>query len=101
MNQVEGRALRKKIGYVVCQFILEEVFYRYGCVGHLITSRGETDSEKVKEFFAKYGVRLTLTTTYKPEANEKIERGHSSVRRKSEALARDASVCTMGGSHNA
>ena len=40
---------------------------------------GELDSDKAREFFAKHGVRLTLTTTYNPEANGKIERGHSPI----------------------
>ena len=31
-NQVEGRALELKTCSAVCQFLLEEVFCRYGCV---------------------------------------------------------------------
>ena len=45
----------------------------------MIADRGEHDSDKAREFFAKHGVRLTLTTTYNPEANGKIERGHSPI----------------------
>ena len=57
----------------ICQFLLEEVFCRYGCVGEVIADRGELDSNKAREFFAKHGVRLTLSMTYNPEANGKIE----------------------------
>ena len=78
-NQVEGRALRRKTCSAVCQFLLEEVFCRYGCVGQVIVDRGELDSDKARGFFAKHGVQLTLTTTYNPEANGKIERGHSLI----------------------
>ena len=78
-NQVEGRALRKKTSSAVCQFLLEEVFCRYGCVGQVVADRGELDSNEAREFFAKHGVRLTLTTAYNPEANGKIERGHSPI----------------------
>ena len=78
-NQVEGRALRRKTFSMVCQFLLEEVFCRYGCVGQVIADRGKLDSHKAREFFTKHGVRLTLTTTYNPEANGKIERGHSPI----------------------
>ena len=35
-NQVEGRALPRKTCSAVCQFLLEEVFCRYGCVGQVI-----------------------------------------------------------------
>ena len=75
-NQVEGRALRRKTCFAVCQFLLEEVFCRYGCVGQVIANRGELNSDKDREFFTKHGVRLRLTTTYNPEANGKIKLGH-------------------------
>jgi hypothetical protein len=78
-NQVEGRALRRKTCSAICRFLLEEVFCRYGCVGQVIADRVELDSENAREFFAKHGVWLTLTTTYNPEANGKIERGHSPI----------------------
>jgi hypothetical protein len=78
-NQVEGRALRRKKCSAICRFLLEEVFCRYGCVGQVIADRGELDSDNAREFFAKHGVRLTLTTAYNPEANGKIERGHSPI----------------------
>ena len=39
-NQVEGWALRRKTCSTVCQFLLEEVFYRYMCVGQVIVDRG-------------------------------------------------------------
>ena len=78
-NQVEGRALRRKTSSAICQFLLEEVVTRYGCVGQIIADRGELDSDEAKQFFSKLGVRLSLTTAYNPEANGKIERGHSPI----------------------
>ena len=36
-------------------------------------------ADKARGFFAKHGVRLTLTTASNPEANGKIERGHSLI----------------------
>ena len=78
-NQVEGRALRRKTCSVVCQILLEEVFSTYECVGQVIVDRGELYSDKAREFFAKHGVRLTLTTTYNLKANGKIKRGHSPI----------------------
>ena len=72
-NQIEGRALRRKTSSTVCQFLLEEVFCKYGCVGQVIADRGELNSNEAKKLFAKHGVRLKLITTYNPEANGKIE----------------------------
>ena len=45
----------------------------------VIADQGELDLDKARGFFAKHGVWLTLTTTYNPEANGKIERAHSSI----------------------
>ena len=63
----------------VCQFLLEEVFCRYGCVGLVIADRRKLDSDKAREFFTTHGFRLTLTTTYNLEVSGKIERGHSLI----------------------
>ena len=45
-NQVEGRALQKKTSTAICQFLLEEVICRYGCVEHVIADQGELDSNE-------------------------------------------------------
>ena len=78
-NQVEGRPLRQKTTRAVCKFLLEDVICRYGCVGKIIADRGELDSDEAKEFFSRIGVKLSLTTAYNPEANGKVERGHSPI----------------------
>jgi hypothetical protein len=78
-NYVEGRALKDKTVHSICKFLLEDVICKYGCVGHRIADRGDLDNEKSRSFFRKHGVRLTLTTAYNPEANGKIERGHSPI----------------------
>ena len=78
-NQVEGRALRSKTTSAVCQFILEDIICRYGCIGKIVADRGELNSDEAREFFDRIGIRLSLTTAYNPEANGKIERGHSPI----------------------
>ena len=52
---------------------------RYGCIGKLVEDRGELDSDESREFFDRHGVWVTLTTAYDPEANGKIERGHTPI----------------------
>ena len=79
MNQVEGRVLRRKTSYAVCRFLLEEVFCRNRSIGQVIADRGELNSDEAMKLFTKHGVRLTLTTIYNPDANGKIERGHSPI----------------------
>ena len=61
-NQIEGWALGRKMCSTVCQFLLDEVSCRYGCVGQVIADRGELESDKARGFFAKHRVWLTLTT---------------------------------------
>ena len=56
-----------------CQFLLEEVFCRYGCVGQVIADQGKLNYDEAKVLFTKHGVRLTLTVAYNPEANGKVE----------------------------
>jgi hypothetical protein len=45
----------------------------------MIADQGDLNNERSRSFFRKHGVRLTLTTTYNPEANEKIECEHSPI----------------------
>jgi hypothetical protein len=45
-NQVEGRALRDKSTKTVCQFFLEDVLCRYGCIVQMIANGGELNSEE-------------------------------------------------------
>ena len=78
-NQVEGRALRSKTTSLVCQFILEDIVCRYGCIGKIVVDRGELNSDEAREFFDRIGLRLSLTTSYNLEANGKIERGRSPI----------------------
>ena len=79
MNQVEGRTLRSKTTSAISQFILEDIVCRYGCIGKIVVDRGELNSDEAREFFDRIGIRLSLTTTYNPEANGKIERCHSPI----------------------
>ena len=78
-NQVEGRALTNKTTAVVCKFLIEDVIYRYGCVGKIVADRGELDAKEAEELFDRLGVKLSLTTAYNPEANKKVERGHGPI----------------------
>ena len=88
-NQVDGRALPNNTTVVVCQFLIEEVICRYGCVGNIVVDRGELDAAKAKEIFNRLGVKLSLTTAYNPEANggEPESRARAHANRKSHSTA--------------
>ena len=60
-------------------FLHDNVICRYGCVGKIVADRGELDTEEAEELFDRLGVKLSLTTTYNPEANGKVERGHGPI----------------------
>ena len=44
-----------------------------------MADRGELDVEEAEELFDRVGVKLSLTTTYNPEENGKVERGHGPI----------------------
>ena len=46
-----------------------------------MTNGGKLNYVEVREFFDKIGIRLSLMTTYNPEANGKIERGDGPILR--------------------
>ena len=60
----------------VSKFLLEDVVCGYGCVGKIVTERGELDACEAMDLFERLRVKLSLTTAYNPEANGKIEQGH-------------------------
>jgi hypothetical protein len=78
-NQVEGRALRTKEMSLICRFFLEDVICIYGCIGKIMADRGGLDANKVREFFSEMEIKLSFTTTYNPDANEKLEHGHGPI----------------------
>ena len=78
-NFVEGRALRSNRTGAVCRFLLEEIMARYGCPARVRADRGELDAKEAVDFFKRQGIQLSLTTSYNPEANGKIERGHQPI----------------------
>ena len=48
-------------------------------VGKIVADRGELDAQEAEELFDRLGVKLSLTTTYNPEANGKVECGHEPI----------------------
>ena len=76
---MEGRALTNKTTTSVCRFLIEDVICHHGCVGKIVDDRGELDALEIEELFDRLGVKISLTTTYNPEASRKVGRGHGPI----------------------
>jgi hypothetical protein len=57
-------------------FVYQNIICRYGCVGQIVTDNGELNSELGLEMERKYRVQVSFTTTYHPQGNAPVERGH-------------------------
>ena len=63
----------------VWKFLLKDVICRYNSVSKIVADRGELNAHEAMELFGRLRVKLSLTTTYNPEANRKVECGHGPV----------------------
>ncbi|OMJ17852.1 Retrovirus-related Pol polyprotein from transposon [Smittium culicis] len=61
----------------VWRFISEDILSRFGIVNKLVADRGEVNSNLIKDLANKYGLKLSFTTSYHPQTNGMVERGHS------------------------
>ena len=70
----------------------------YGCVGKIITDRGELDPQEAEELFDRLGVKLARTMAYNPEANGNVERQRVSTGlwRPSWKLVAAPTLCVVG-----
>jgi hypothetical protein len=78
---VEAAMIKSMKSEVWVKFIYENILCRYGVVGTIISDNGELNSKLGLEFAEKYGVQLIFTTTYHPQGNAPVERGHQPLRR--------------------
>ena len=52
---------------------------QYECVGKIVADRGVLDAQEADELLDQLKVKLSLTTTYNQEANEKFKHGHGPI----------------------
>jgi len=74
---VEARKIKDMKAETWIRFIYEDVVCRYGAIGQFVTDNGELNSELGLKFEAKYKIQLSFTTTYHPQSNAVVERGHA------------------------
>ncbi|OMJ15154.1 Retrovirus-related Pol polyprotein from transposon, partial [Smittium culicis] len=73
---VEAKALSRNDSASVWKFISEDILSRFGIVNKLVADRGEVNSNLIKDLAKKYGLKLSFTTSYHPQTNGMVERGH-------------------------
>ncbi|OMJ20297.1 Transposon Tf2-8 polyprotein [Smittium culicis] len=73
---VEAKALSNNDADSVWKFIFEDILCRFGVVGKLVADRGELTANMIKNIYEKYGLKIAFTTSYHPQSNGMVERGH-------------------------
>ena len=68
-----------RYGWYANSSLEESVICIYGCVNVLIVDRGELDAHEAKIIFSRIRVNLSLTTTYNPTENGKVEWQHGPI----------------------
>ena len=76
---VEARAIGNANSLSVARFLWEDVICRHGCFGRLIVDGGPENKDLVEELTARYGIKRVQVSSYHPQANGMIERGHRPI----------------------
>ena len=98
-TQVEGLALRHKMIVTICWFLIQDVIFRYGCMGKIMADSGELDAHEVTKLFNRLWVKISLMMAYYLEANGKVEREHKPIVKviiSSRKLFTTPIVCVVG-----
>jgi hypothetical protein len=77
---VDGLALKSKETKPIIKFLLNYIA-RYGSVYEFVADRGELNAKEAFTTLEKKGVKIRLTTSYHPQGNSVVERGHQSLRK--------------------
>jgi hypothetical protein len=81
----ESRALASATSAAMARFIWEDVVYKHGCFGRLVVDGGPENKLYIEEFTTRYRIERVQVSSYHPQANGMVERGHRPI---IEALAR-------------
>ena len=75
----EYKALRKADSRAIAQFIYEVWMARFRCPPPIVNDEGPENQALTKELLARYAVRNVQVTTYHPQSNGLVERGHQNI----------------------
>lgn len=81
----EGRALASDNARAIASFFLEQIIFRYGTVGEVVTDNGPSLGGEFARIVNKHNIHQIKISAYNSQANGVVERGHYVIR---EALVR-------------
>ena len=77
---VEGRALASDNARALASFFVEEIIFRYGTVGIVVTDNGPSLGGEFTRIVNKYNITQIKISPYNSQANGVVERGHFTLR---------------------
>lgn len=76
----EGRAVRNVKADTIAKFLKEEIIYRYGAIGEIVTDNGPETKKATKKLMKQFGIAQIRVSAYNSKANGVVERGHFIIR---------------------
>ena len=76
----EGRALASDNSRALASFLVEQIIFRYGTVGELVTDNGPSLDGEFTRIVNKYNIHRIKISPYNSQANGVVERGHFTIR---------------------
>ena len=76
----EGRAIASDNSRTLASFFVEQIIFRYGTVGEVVTDNGPSLAGDFKRLVNKYNIHQIKISPYNSQANGVVERGHFNIR---------------------
>lgn len=75
---VDGQAIKANNTSTFLKFI-KNFIHRYGYPERIVSDRGEFKAKEIKDYLRSQGIQLVLATSYHPQGNATVERGHQEL----------------------
>ena len=59
---------------------MEDIVYRYGCIGRIVTDNGPEFKGALSEMLEQHGIPQVFISPYNSQANGVVEQGHFAIR---------------------
>jgi transposase InsO family protein len=93
----EVRAIRSNNSQNLAKFFWEQIYCRYGAIGHVVTDNGSEVKGAFEILLRRMGIPQVRITPYNKHANGVVERGHFTLR---EAIVKSCDKDQYGGIRN-
>ena len=84
-GNAKGKAITSDKARALASFFIEQIIFRYGTVGEIVTNNGPSLEGEFTCLVTKYNIHRIKISPYNSQANGVVERGHFTIR---EALVR-------------